>query len=76
MQEDNGPFFLEIADTNGPHDASAGNGGSGAGSGDDEAEPDSFSQVDLAAGQTEISAQFPDFPGVQKALQVDVHAGG
>ncbi|EIE26943.1 Clavaminate synthase-like protein [Coccomyxa subellipsoidea C-169] len=41
----------------------------------EKAEPDSFSRVDLSAGEAEVSAQFPDFPGLQSALQFDVHAG-
>ncbi len=41
----------------------------------DEDEPDSFSRVDLDAGAKEIAARFPDFPGMDAALQVEVQEG-
>lgn len=41
-----------------------------------EDEPDSFSRVDLAAGPKEAAARFPDFPGMDAALQVEVQKGG
>lgn len=41
----------------------------------DEAEPYSFSRLDLSTAPKELAAHFPDFPGISAALQVDVHAG-
>ncbi|BDA43071.1 probable bifunctional peptidase and (3S)-lysyl hydroxylase Jmjd7 at N-terminal half [Coccomyxa sp. Obi] len=49
--------------------------GEAQGSESDEAEPDSFSRVDLAAGPKEIAARFRDFPGIDAALQVEVQEG-
>jgi hypothetical protein len=40
-----------------------------------EPEPESFSRVDMAADPSDIARQFPDFPGAEAALTVEVEAG-